>query len=78
MNEVGAFQRILQEPMVAWGRKWQPTPGLLPGKSHGRRSLVGYKELDTTVRLSLHIVAWIGEVGDGQAHRIQIVLRIQN
>ena len=23
-------------------RKWQPTPVLLPGKSHGRRSLVGY------------------------------------
>ena len=23
-------------------RKWQPTPGFLPGKSHGQRSLVGY------------------------------------
>ena len=23
------------------GRQWQPTPVLLPGKSHGRRSLVG-------------------------------------
>ena len=34
-------------------RQWQPTPVLLPGKSHGRRSLVGYspwgrKESDTT------------------------------
>ena len=34
-------------------RKWQPTPVLLPGKSHGWRSLVGYspwghKESDTT------------------------------
>ena len=34
-------------------RKWQPTPVLLPGKSHGWKSLVGYspwgcKELDTT------------------------------
>ena len=25
-----------------WRRKWQPTSVLLPGKSHGRRSLVGY------------------------------------
>ena len=25
-----------------WRRKWHPTPGLLPGKSHGQRSLVGY------------------------------------
>ena len=34
-------------------RKWQTTPVLLPGKSHGQRSLVGYsswglKESDTT------------------------------
>ena len=39
-----------------WKRKWHPTPVLLPGKSHGRRSLVGYspwgrKESDTTERL---------------------------
>ena len=26
---------------VPWRRKWQPTPGLWPGKSHGQRSLVG-------------------------------------
>ena len=37
-------------------RQWQPTPVLLPGKSHGRRSLVGCspwccKESDTTERL---------------------------
>ena len=36
-----------------WRRKWQSTPILLPGKSHGQRSLVGSspwgrKELDTT------------------------------
>ena len=34
-------------------REWQPTPVFLPGKAHGRRSLVGYlheveKESDTT------------------------------
>ena len=27
---------------ILWRRKWQPTPVLLPGKFHGRRSLVGY------------------------------------
>ena len=26
---------------MPWRRKWQPTPVLLPGKSQGRRSLVG-------------------------------------
>ena len=42
-----------------WRRKWQPTPVLLPGKFHGRRSLVGYspwdhKELDMTEWLRFH------------------------
>ena len=41
---------------IPWRRKWQPTPVLLPGKSHGWRSLAGYspwgcKESDTTERL---------------------------
>ena len=41
---------------IPWRRKWQSTPALLSGKSHGRRSLIGYspwgrKELDTTERL---------------------------
>ena len=36
-----------------WRRKWQPTPGFLPGESQGRGSLVGYRlwgltESDTT------------------------------
>ena len=39
-----------------WRRKWQPTPVLLPGESHGHRGLVDYspwdhKESDTTERL---------------------------
>ena len=28
---------------IPWRRQWQPTPVLLPGKSHGRKSLIGYK-----------------------------------
>ena len=40
-----------------WRRAWRPTPVLLPGESHGQRSLVGHspsgrKESDTTERLS--------------------------
>ena len=40
-----------------WRRKWQPTPGFLPGESHGQRSMVGYgpwghRELDMTEQLS--------------------------
>ena len=40
-------------------RQWHPTPVLLPGKSHGRRSLVGYspwdcEESDMTEQLHFH------------------------
>ena len=28
---------------ILWRRKWHPTPVLLPGKSHGQRSMVGYQ-----------------------------------
>ena len=27
---------------IPWKRKWKPTPGSLPGKSHGQRHLEGY------------------------------------
>ena len=38
---------------IPWSRKWQPTPVLLPGKSHRQRTLAGYslwdgKESDMT------------------------------
>ena len=53
-----------------WRRQWHPTPVLLPGKSHGWRSLVGCSpwgrsELDTTERLHFHFsLSYIGE-GNG-------------
>ena len=44
---------------IPWRRQWQPTPVLLPGESHGGRSLVGYspwgcKESERTERLHFH------------------------
>ena len=43
-------------------RQWHPTPVLLPGKSHGQRSLVGcspwgHKESDATEQLHFHFHA---------------------
>ena len=42
---------------IPWRRKWKLTPAVLPGESHGQRSLVGYSprghnELDTTEQLT--------------------------
>ena len=55
-------------------RQWQPTPVLLPGKSHGRRSLVGcsqwgHKESDMTEWLCFHFLLLC--VGEGNGHPLQ-------
>ena len=49
---------------IPWRRIWQPTLVLLRGKSHRRRSVVGYspwgcKESDTTERLHSLLAVWI-------------------
>ena len=51
--------KIIQQLVVTWRRQWHPTPVLLPGKSHGQRSLEGCSPwgrwgLDTTERLHFH------------------------
>ena len=62
--------RISCELGILRRRQWHPTPVLLPGESHGRRSLVGCSpwgcyELDTTEQLHFHFsLSCIGE-GDG-------------
>ena len=55
-------------------RQGHPTPVLLPGKSHGRRSLVGCspwgcKESDTTERLHLHFS--LSCIGEGNGNPLQ-------
>ena len=55
-------------------RRWCPTPVLLPGKSHGRRSLVGcspldHKESDTTERLPFH--SSLSCIGEGNGNPLQ-------
>ena len=55
-------------------RQWQPTPVLLPGKSHGWRSLVGcspwgLKESDTTERLHFHFS--LSCIGEGNSNPLQ-------
>ena len=55
-------------------RRWHPTPILLPGKSHGRRSLVGCspwgcEELDMTERLHFHFS--LSCTGEGNGSPLQ-------
>ena len=57
-----------------WRRQWHPTPVLLPGKSHGQRSLVGCSpwgrsELDTTERLHFHFS--LSCIGEGNGNPLQ-------
>ena len=51
---------------LPWRPTWPPAPRLLPGRSHGQRSLVGYspgsKASDTAERLSPHtglLTSWL-------------------
>ena len=64
----------LEKPLCALEkrrRQWWPTPVLLPGESHGRRSLVGCSpwgryEWDTTEKLHFHFsLACIGDGNGG-------------
>ena len=57
-----------------WRRQWHPTPVLLPGKSHGWRSLLGcspwgHKESDTTERLPFHFS--LSCIGEGNGNPLQ-------
>ena len=61
---------------VGWLRKrqWHPTPVLLPGKSHGWRSLVGCSPWgswgsDTTERLHFHFS--LSCIGEGKGNPLQ-------
>ena len=60
--------------MLSWRRQWHPTPVLLPGKSHGQRSLVGCrpwsrKESDTTEQLHFHFS--LSCIGEGNGNPLQ-------
>ena len=57
-----------------WRRQWHPTPVLLPGNSHGRRSLVGCRPWslegsDTTERLHFHFS--LSCIGKGNGNPLQ-------
>ena len=58
------------------GRQWHPTPVLLPGKSHGQRSLVGCslwgrEESDTTEQLHFHFS--LSCTGEGKGTPLQFL-----
>ena len=59
---------------MQWRRQWHPTPVLLPGKSHGQRSLVGCSpwgrsEWDTTEQL--HFYFSLSCIGEGNDNPLQ-------
>ena len=59
---------------ILWRRQWHPTPVLLPGNSHGWRSLVGCspwgrEESDMTERLHFHFS--LSCIGEGNGNPLQ-------
>ena len=70
-------KRIRWPKGVRWRRRWHPTPVLLSGKSHGRRSLVVYsswgrEESDMTERLHFHFS--LSCTGEGNGNPLQYCL----
>ena len=60
--------------VLQWRRQWHPTPVLVLGKSHGRRSLVGCspwgcRESDTTEWLHFHFS--LSCIGEGNGNPLQ-------
>ena len=69
---------VTKELVMTWQlnqrRQWHPTPVLLPGKSHGQRSLVGcspwgHTESDTTELLHFHFS--LSCIGEGNGNPLQ-------
>ena len=65
---------LIELTLIFRRRRWHPTPVLLPGKSHGRRSLMGCspwdrEELDTTGRLHFHFS--LSCIGEGNGNPLQ-------
>ena len=61
-------------PLQSRRRQWHTKPALLPGKFHGRRSLVGcspwgHEESDTTERLPFHFS--LSCIGEGNGNPLQ-------
>ena len=68
----GSPAKVWKQPKCpsTWRRQWHPTPVLLPGKSQGWRSLVGYspwgrEESDTTEQLHFHFSLSCSGEGNG-------------
>ena len=84
LPDLGIESASLESPALAgglftasatwWRRQWHPTPVLVPGKSHGRRSLVrcrlwGPEESDMTERLHFHFL--LSCIGEGNGNPLQ-------
>ena len=67
-------QLLLEPRKLPQRRQWHPTPVLLPGKSHGQRSLVGcsswgHEESDMTEWL--HFQFSLSCIGEGNGNPLQ-------
>ena len=79
LNRQGDNIQPWRTPFPIWNQSvtpfaWQPTPVLLPGKSHGWRSLVGcnpwgHEESDMTERLDFHFL--LSCIGEGNGNPLQ-------
>ena len=76
LSTVHDFNHLTNHAKFTQRRQWQPTPVLLPGQSHGWRSLAGcspwgWYELDMTKSLHFHLS--LSCTGEGMATHSSIL-----
>ena len=74
ISEISQTKAISHDATYMQRRQWHPTPVLLPGKSHGQRSLVGCspwgrQESDMTEQLHFHFS--LSCTGEGNGNPLQ-------
>ena len=76
LGDAGSYIQVVffEFSLLDTPRQWHPTPVLLPGKSHGRRRLVGCNpwgctESGTTERLHFHVS--LSCIGEGNGNPLQ-------
>ena len=80
LSDLTELIAVLYLYIYIWRRQWHPTPVLLPGKSHGRRILVGYNAVHGVARcrtrlsnftFTFHFHFSLSCIGEGNGNPLQ-------
>ena len=71
LTDMSLSKELVMDREAWWRRQWQATPVLLPGKSHGWRSLVGCTPWGREEIERLHFHFSLSRIGEGNGNPLQ-------